>query len=240
MFKPTLAALAAATSVLVAFAASTANAEILTATFAGVVVSVQGGDILGLFGPPGSDLVGQAVTATYRIDDSKGVSSYNPPLSSVIFGGPAFGTQSPIATTLTIGGKSLVIAGTYESQANQSGPASGSPSVGYSTDDRSSTQDGFIDVSSANYLNNILTSYDYHIAPPYATDPNLSYGLLNENVFVGGNWTGAGTVMWLPTSFTFSVSSDVPEPSSWAMLLLGFAATGTLLRIARKGAASAG
>ncbi len=225
---------------LLAFGATPASAKILTATFTGtVVLEVQGGDIFGLFGAPGADLVGQSIVATYRIDDSKGVSSYTPPLSSVIYGGPVFGTQSPITTTITIGGKTHQIAGTYDSQVNQSGPASGFPSVGYSADDRTLTKDGYTDLVAYNFLNNVLTSSDYHVVPTSVTGPNFSYGFVDEDVFVGGVWTNAASIEWLPDSFTFSVSDGVPEISTWAMLILGFAAAGACLRLARKTAAPA-
>jgi hypothetical protein len=232
---------AAVLTALTTLIAPSANATILTATFTGVVFPDQEGDILGLFGPAGANLAGDAVTATYTIDDSKGESTFNPPSSSALFGGPLFGTLSPIATTLTIGGKSLFLAGTGESQVDQSGPPpSGFSGVDYSTEDVIPTSDGSILVAASNAVENVINSYDYHDAPSFATNPNLPDGLLDEIFIVDGVPTTSGTIEWLPDSFTFSVSSDVPEPANWAMLVVGFAATGAFLRRAPKRALLAG
>ena len=103
---------------------ATASATLIDVIYKGVVK--DGIDGIGLFGPAGADLTGDAFVATFNMDTSKG-SNPSTPTENYIHGGVVYGTESPmIKATLEINGKSATVDGSYNGtvQAFSANPAS--------------------------------------------------------------------------------------------------------------------
>lgn len=75
--------------------------------------------------------------------------------------------------------------------------------------------------SSANLLNSSITGFD-------SSDVTLQNGLLRLN-FVNTTWDRNSTA-----NIALDTAAAVPEPSTWAMMLLGFGAMGAAMRSRRK------
>jgi hypothetical protein len=212
--------------------ASAAHAKTITATFTGTIY-ITFGDVQG-FGLPSNQLIGQAVKAVYTVDDAKGFSAFDAPFSSQIFGGPAFGTASPVAAAITVNGVTVEIDGSFSSQAHQFAPPSGQSSVSYISQDRTLLTSGFYDVFSTDgafsSTDGFVKSYDYHVAPGVVPLPDISVGLFGENLFdQSNNLVSFAQFAWSPTSLTIT-AQGVPEPSTWALMLAGFGMAGAALR----------
>ena len=213
--------------------ASAAHAEKITATFTGTI-EVALGDVQG-FGLSGSQFVGQTVKAVYTIDDSKGFSSYNAPSYSQIYGGPAFGTTSPVSAAITVNGQTVKIAGTYASQSSQFAPPSGQSSDSYSSQNRTALTSGYYDVFSYDTAYStsdaFVKSYDYHIAPGVVPASDLSGGLFGETWYDKSfNTLSFGQFAWRPSSLTITAQGGVPEPATWGLMFAGFGLAGAVLR----------
>ena len=90
---------------------ASASATLIDVIYKGVVK--DGIDGIGLYGPAGADLTGDAFVATFNMDTSKG-SNLSTPLENYINGGAIYGLESPmIQATLEIKGKSATIDGGY-------------------------------------------------------------------------------------------------------------------------------
>jgi hypothetical protein len=135
--------------------------------------------------------------------------------------GPAFVT-SPVSAVLTIKGLSFNFG------------SEGSSSVALAARDGSRIADLIIDPSSG-YININLLSAS-HLLPvsifepfqadlSHSTDPTFSTAILG----LGGNGGNDVLGSFLPSSVIISVNPSVPEPSTWAMLLIGFAGIGFMI-----------
>ena len=106
---------------------ASASATLIDVFYKGVVINGSSTDDLGLFGPAGGDLTGDAFVATFEMDTSKGT-NYSTPTENYITGGTVYSTTSPmIGATLEINGKSHTIDGsdngTVQSFLGQQGAA---------------------------------------------------------------------------------------------------------------------
>lgn len=219
-----------ATLGLVAFAlaitAAPAAAAVRIAHFAGTLVS--GLDQTGLFGTPGADLAGAAITASYRYDTALGLRNSNPGVSEEVFGGSYFGISSPVTNTrITINGISHDIASLTTSTAFTS-LGFGIAFDSYDFEDNALFQTangaGNFDVTT---LAGFPSALDTLVAPRAVTLSNSYFQFttfdkvnLVQSVRSYGEWEA---------SATFSVTA-VPEPASWALLLIGFGLVGGALR----------
>lgn len=61
-------------------------------------------------------------------------------------------------------------------------------------------------------------------------NPGLNYGLLGDTITI--NWAGTDSfdVVTYDAVFDITAASGVPEPATWAMMLLGFGAIGFAMR----------
>ncbi len=86
-----------------------ASATVIDVIYKGVVKN--GVDGLGLFGPAGADLTGDAFIATFNMDTSKGIPLFTA-TEKYLHGGVAYGVESPmIQATLEINGESAALDG---------------------------------------------------------------------------------------------------------------------------------
>ena len=208
-----------AVSSAAALCASAAEAEIVTATVHGVIDS-GGTDGSNLFG--GGALDGDAATIRYIFDTSLG-DVFPFPNADNRSGGSFFGSVSPaLSATITVNGASVPLGGGYLGTIAETSDATASYHY-YEADE-----------SADRY------AYSFVTAAPGALPGALAAGL---NYTVKPTDNAFGYFQYDNTYAAFaptSISAAVPEPSTWALMLAGFAALGWAgHRAARKSAATA-
>ena len=206
-----------------------ASATVIDVIYNGFVINGSGTDDLGLFGPAGASLVGDAFVATFEMDTSKGINA-STATENFIFGGSVYGpgVDSPmLKATLEINGKTADV-GTGLSDSVQS--FLGQPGIANQQSHEASrgTNSILLDVSDANFasVGNI----------PFTIDVPLTFNFDSSDIGGGFATFGAGgtssTSLSLgPNQLIYQFPSTdgggaVPEPSTWAMILLGFAGLG--------------
>ena len=218
-------------------AGTPASATIFTITGTGTIDSsvspidtvIDGLDQLGLFGAVGADLNGLAYRAVMTFDSSKGT-FFSGPAGTELQGKLGGGGLTVNRVTQTFAGTSTVgaiydtyvtppfsFAEGYVHDFGQIGPNS----VDASLDLQNVRYDGSIPV---NVFTPILGNYCIvnSICDGYA-------------IFSVTDAAGAltQTKLWLSgTSFTIT-AANVPEPGTWALMLLGFGGLGAMIRTRR-------
>jgi hypothetical protein len=199
---------ALACAVLGALLSTSAFADIVTETYTG---TVSGGlDAAGLFGSKNADLLGLSYTATYVFDTAV-------PTAAHISTGNDFstyggGVNTPaVSAAMTINGHTFTTNGSFHAELDASNISSGSfrtyaqadPAFGSQFDNFLSTQD-----PAAPYPTSLTSpfTYTYH-----AVGSSSAYGSFK----IGGD-----SLSLSPTTVT--LTDGVPEPSTWAMMILGF------------------
>ena len=210
--------------------------DIVYINYAGTIV--DGYDQTGIFGAPGASLAGDAYTTSYVFDTSIGTRSTNQFVDSDL-GGIGYAQPSPsLGAVLTINGISVGISGVGAGDFHvvDFGDHSGT-----STPLLSDTGYGFIrrvDNAMFDASHTIPISLD---APFNYSDPsgNAGHGefiinVLNPN---GGNliytWASLDPTSVTVTNPSF-ITYSVPEPSTWAMMLIGFAGLGFVIQRSRR------
>ncbi len=189
---------------------SQASAAIMDVTYTGTVS--LGTDILGVFGTAWTSLVGSSWVATYTFDTSLGVSDFNG-----VKGGSKYGNTSPVlSSTITINGVGKAVDGSYDGvdYAHNNGTTSDQRHL---AENSSSVQTEYLEnfIQSGSLPASITTPFTYTV------DANATaYGSYRLNG--GSEWISAK----LATLTVSEHVAAVPEPSTWAMLLLGFGGIG--------------
>jgi len=200
-----------------------ASATIIDVIYKGSVLEGSGSDDLGLFGPVGGSLVGDAFIATFEMDTSKG-NNLSTPTENLIEGGIAYGVDSPmLKATLEINGMTADVgigtSGTVQSFLGQPGVANQQTHIVQGTNLM------LLNVSDASgaSVGNI----------PFTIDVPLTFTLDSSDTGFGqANFSSSGITTALslsPTQLIYQYPSPdgaAPEPSTWAMMLLGFAGLG--------------
>jgi hypothetical protein len=231
--------LGAATAIAMLAGISSASADTVTVTWTGTILS--GSDVNSYFG--GGNLAGDAFTATFVYDTATPGSSLT--LGSQVqnlSGGTNYvhsggAGVSPLSSpaTLIINGQSISFAGAFQSDL--------SGNRGSATSTASFLADAFN--SNSDYIKLGLQGFtgvgaNQGTIPgfPAVIDQNETYtvssgtpGVRATQGIVDAFQRNGELVFFAPTSVTLSVESSVaavPEPSTWAMMLLGFAGLGFL------------
>lgn len=221
---------------LTAFALSQpASAAVVTYTYTGKVD--YGFDNAGLFG--GGALTGADFTAIFYRDDAlaRPDDIFLGEVNSSVSGDDAF---SPVRATLTIGAYTLDIGGLYgdQTQTDYDGyEGFGHTAVG---------ANGSLTMGGGTLGTFAPTSLNYLPGPDYHSLPSLSLADMP-----GFDWSGAFTyiqstdaaargsiltsAIFNPTTLMVSPNpgggvSAAPEPSAWALMILGFGGVGATLR----------
>jgi PEP-CTERM motif len=203
-------------------ACATASATLIDVIYKGAVK--DGADGIGLFGPAGADLTGDAFVATFNMDTSKG-NNRSVPAENLIEGGTVYGVDSPmIKATLEINGVSHTIDGGYngtvQSFLGDPGAANQQTHVAY-------------DAAGNSVLLNVIDSEFASVGNiPFTIDVPLDFVFTSSDLGGGGalfHSGNLGTGLDLrPTELIYQYPSTdggggaVPEPSTWALMLLGF------------------
>jgi hypothetical protein len=197
---------------------SQASAAIMDVTYTGTVS--YGIDTLGVFGTAGANLAGSSWVATYTFDTSLG-HSYSSSNYNEVYGGSIYNNTSPVLSSMiTINGVGQAVGGSYAGVVY--GLNNGGFSKQYHTAEyHSSGHTEYLE----NYITNTNGSLSASITTPFtytvdANDTSNAYYYLT-------NGTGYDSITASLATLTVSDHvAAVPEPSTWAMMLLGFAGVG--------------
>ena len=234
-----------------------ARAAAVIYTFTGSVS--DGFDASGVFGVAGRNLAGQAFTARFERDDAVpgAVQVYSPGASRIV--GTGSSSPLPVAT-LTIDGQTHSFGTRDGRQHQSSVPCGGctDDAFGFSADDRfegflpssSLLRSMFKELVFDGAGSNILASADYHsltgFGPGDGADMSGSFYVFDEiskNVITGVFPTSiivTKKVVSLQEAYGFFEiesltvtglgAAGVPEPSTWALSILGFGGVGAMIR----------
>ena len=199
---------------------SQASAAIMDVTYTGTVY--YGTDTLGVFGTAGASLVGSSWVVTYTFDTSLGHTA-STSTESYAYGGYYYGSAYPspvLSSMITINGASRAVAGSYFGYdfGENYGTFSHQHHVAQDYDYSSGYHEQVLN-DIFNYYGSLLAS----ITSPFThiVDANDS----TSGIYHLTNGTGEADNIYANLT-TLTVSEHVaavPEPSTWAMMLLGFA-----------------
>lgn len=204
--------------------ASGASATTITEVFTGTVSQLSGNDTL--FG--GTVSVGDQFTATYVFDTSLGQQTS----STGMFG--LQGSPSPLTSvSLSIGGTSLPLDGSGFGQLEIFNTDYVSLKFGTAAYAANAAQDTVLSMGVQSATDNPgSVPFPTSLTSPfsYTTDPYWDYrsGQLGEP---GGTSNNPNLINFSISSVTLSVGDNVgavPEPSTWAMMILGFVGLGCM------------
>jgi hypothetical protein len=199
---------------------SQASAAIMDVTYTGTVYS--GYDTFGFFGIAGASLVGSSWVATYTFDTlSSPSTSYSSSSQNYVYGGSQYGNTSPVLSSMiTINGVGKAVDGSY--LGYDLGYNYGSMSQQYHHAENQS-------FGHQEYLENYFLDYNLSL-PASITTPfthTFDYDRGASGTYYLSNGTGSETIFAQLATLTVSEHvGAVPEPSTWAMMLLGFAGVG--------------
>ena len=223
--RPILAAVSLLGSAMAALIAilgfvSPASATLVDVTYWGTVHS--GYDKTGVFGPAGADLSGDSYVANYVFNTALGIITNEPGWQGAQGGsffsptnpaGPNFAASPLVSASVTINGHSVNIGGSYISEI-AGGPGGGGEAA-YAETTYSESWDT-IDPNPA---------FPSSITGPFTYDIPAFAGTAGFFVIATDGENAQATIYSL-TRLTIEPVEAVPEPSTWAMMLIGFAGLG--------------
>jgi PEP-CTERM motif-containing protein len=222
-----------------------ASANILNAEFTGNVNSgicdcdIASIDNDGIFGAPGADLTGFQFTADFLYDTALGT-FFQSPTESFLDGGlgtPVGGVSPVLEADLTINGVTLTI-----NPALGGGASAANGQSGVGNADSYEASDGSGDSISLGFFNPFGSSSG---DIPGTIDVPLEftvYGSGYDDSGFGVAFLGTDELILeahtLSVTLVSATAPSVPEPSTWAMMLLGLAGLGFATRRVPSGAAA--
>lgn len=195
--------------------ASPAAASIITVTYTGSFS--YGTDRTGVFGAAGADLMNDAFTAVYHFDTNKGQLTLSPTRNALV-GGSYWGYATPLVdATLTVNGASIAFGGSYYGHIMATNPGGfGELEIGAG------------EIKSGRYSFLGFTMTGFSRTPPIdITKPfNSASGGQGSLQYLTSQGSVGAFGELNASSLSVSVSSGVPEGSTWAMMILGFCGLG--------------
>jgi hypothetical protein len=239
MKKFHLAGAALALSAMFALPPSAAAAS-WTTTDTGVVTA--GSDTLGSFGRGGggccgAELTGLAFTAVVVTDSSTSGATIVPGPDGLAVSGA--GAANPVSAALTINGHTLVLGGSSGSQQlSDNGALQGAAHSASNFEesifflpfgeDGELGKFGYTLVEGLTLQASGLGDGDFNSLPPGMVGVGFLFQSLDTyNGFVGSGTSGGADLLISSVEMTVQ---EVPEPGTWALMILGFGAAGAALR----------
>jgi hypothetical protein len=194
-----------------------ASATIVTVVYTGTVY--EGYDRTGIFGAAGGDLAGDSYVARYVFDTTQGL--HFGPTSS--FGGSYYGALTPVVSaSVTINGHFASLNGTWSGVID-------AESFGFFANAEEHSINNDIEIGkhsiniiySLSYTDPVINPFTYLVKKTDLTEAEI--GFFNYD-YVSQKYAQNASAH--ATLNTLTVSTGVPEPSTWALLLLGFAGLG--------------
>ena len=200
---------------LLASVCSGASATTITYTFTGAVDS-----ILSAVDPFGGVALGDSWTSVFVFDTTKGTYSGDNTLPFFVFGGFGFSNDSPLISA------SVTINGISRNTTTETAQATGT-----------NFSSGEGDIFASAHSNDHITAAPLELlSSTFVTDPLSSTSILGSPFSASGGGNGAfdlfdpvtgNATSSIQASLTnVTISSSVPEPSTWAMMILGFCGLG--------------
>jgi hypothetical protein len=230
MESRTVAAMAAGAAMAAALCASPASATIYGQQYVGTVGN-GAQDIYGLFGTPGAEIGGDTYLATFTIDTSKGTymqyaggPGQTEGGATVINATPS--SPSPVSAVLTINGHSYTLSSSNaQGKAVEAADNGSSEVFGQVTENEMSAYDQPV----ASMSQEIRNGVSYAGYPDRFESYDIRAG---GNNYVSGDFEYSGSEG--TESFELNIASATPEPSTWALLMLGIGGIGLMLRRAKR------
>lgn len=190
--------------------AAPASANIVTLDYFGKIT--DGFDTTGLFGAPMADLTGDHVLVAFVFNTDLGTRMTDPGVSDLVFGGTVAGAPSPlVSATVTINGKSAAMGGDFFATALTVAGQSISASV---------ASDAVDDITVMAFDTDAPASLDTPFAPHSPGGGTFTFSQPDRTELASANFS-------------------IPEPATWAMMLMGLGGIGAMLRDRRRVAAEA-
>lgn len=208
------------------------SASTFNVTYTGIIT--LGSDLTGVFGvsdPSSSAYVGSSYTANFVYDTTLGTPSVsNSSTYNDFTGGTVFGTTSPVlSATVTVNSQTVSIVPPYsiaEISAQNTGSFSSQNHLAYLETNNGDAY--FLNLSKA-FVDANNGSIPASLTQPFTASSGVGgtgeFYLVNFIVVDGSAVFSVNTDI-RATLDTITVSSAVPEPSTWAMMILGFAGIG--------------
>jgi hypothetical protein len=206
---------------------SHASAAIVYVTYTGTVSS--GTDPGGYFG--GGNLNGGSYVVEYTFDTTLGF-TLTSPTNNYAYGGEAYANASPaLSTTVTINGISQTFVGSYTGvvEGFNDGANSKQNHQSYFSSNAGtlSTYHNAINIiytnAGAPLTSSIDTAFSYDVLPSDYVTASFKFSTYDSSTNTTVNTFGNANL----SNLTVEVAS-VPEPSTWAMMILGFAGVGAI------------
>lgn len=243
-----LAAMAA--SALTILGTGAAQAAVITYVYEGTVA--VGEDYSGVFGPADRWLDGLAFRAVFRRDTSViGADLHQSEFESSIEGDD---DENPITASLTIDGVTWDFRPEYGFQGQEDYPNGCGLGCDYEMFSHEASayfdgnqganvvfEDVFVELGARGLGANVLPSSDFRTLPSIGLNPDLEWfgGFEIEHIVYGSGGAilldaRAGGVLDVETLTVLSTA--VPEPATWALMITGFGGAGAMLRRRRAAA----
>lgn len=197
--------------------ASPAAASVITVTYTGSFL--YGTDRTGVFGAAGTDLTNDTFTAIYRFDTDEGHLTSSP-TGGALAGGSYWGYATPLVEAmLTVNGVSIAFGGSYYGHVMASNPG-GVAFLETGAGEIKSGHTSFLTFTTTDFSGtlpiDVTTSFDW----AFGGTGSLQYITSQGDVGAFGQLNAS--------SLSLSVTSGVPEGSTWAMMILGFCGLGLM------------
>lgn len=212
-----------------------ANAATLFFTYKGTVSS--GSDYSNVFGlGSGANIIGQAYTSVYTLTyPSPGALNYSTSSLNILYGGNYYSVPNPVSGQITINGVTRKFSGGLFSQHV----------LGLITaESYSSVENQVCGTSFNNILSNSIASDTRPLVnslefnqPVHVFGQNGDYvpgGSLRISHVTNGNFFYDTDIKLNTQSITSGLAGSVPEPSTWAMMIMGLAGVGVAMRRRRR------